>query len=222
MSNKPVDISKRTPFDHVINGLKAIAASVPFAGGLASLMEDYVPKSTEKALNQFLDEVNNRLHELVNRVDLESVDEDEFSEHFKSCYLGIIRTTQEDKIKIFAKLFLNIILKEDDEEKVSYSELDHLVRSMDNLSIGALRVLLLAYELAKSYPKGRFNFSELAAQVGDLDAPLIMGLVNELNLVNLVHSTGVPGIREDDYANYPIELTELGIRFVERFAGRSG
>ncbi len=41
-----------------------------------------------------------------------------------------------------------------------------------------------------------------------------MGLVSELNSLNLLHMPGAPTIRTRDYANYPIELSILGVRFV--------
>jgi hypothetical protein len=45
---------------------------------------------------------------------------------------------------------------------------------------------------------------------------LLMGLVSELNAMNLVHIPGPPAIRTANYANYPVELTPLGTRFVTR------
>jgi len=43
-----------------------------------------------------------------------------------------------------------------------------------------------------------------------------MGLVGELNSANLIHLAGAPTIATPAYANYPIQLTPLGVRFCER------
>lgn len=34
--------------------------------------------------------------------------------------------------------------------------------------------------------------------------------------MNLLHLPGAPSIPTEDYANYPVMLTTLGVRFVER------
>ena len=211
-------ISKKSSFDHIVNTIKAIFSSLPFAGGIATLIEDYIPKSTENSLNNFLSDLKDHLERLEGRIEIEFLNKDEFAELFKSCYLGVVRTTQRNKIKIFSRMVANILLKEGDIEKVSYSELDHLVRAMDNLSIGALRILIIIYKHCSETKDHRFNFLNINSKIPDLDPSLIMGLISELNSTNLVHMTGVPGVRTPDYANYPIELTELGSRFVERFA----
>ena len=48
------------------------------------------------------------------------------------------------------------------------------------------------------------------------DPDLLMGLVGELNAQNLVHALGSPAMRDPEYGNYPIEVTPMGARFVER------
>ena len=155
---------------------------------------------------------------LENKIDLGAVNKDEFAEMFKSCYIGIVRTTQEDKIRIFSKMFANIILKESEPEKLPYTELDHLVRALNNISIGALHTLIIIYQDIKTRKNMRFNFSGIQSKDPEQDSALLMGLLNELNSVNLIHMIGVPSVRTPDYGNYSMEFTQLGRRFVERFA----
>jgi len=219
MSEDLPSISKKSPRDHIVNVVKATLAALPVAGAIASLIDDYIPKSTEVSLNNFIVDLKNRLEALGNRIEVEMINKDEFAELFISCYQGVVRTRQQDKIKIFARILANILLKEGDAEKVTYSELDHLVRAMDNISVGALRVLAAIFSYSSKISSGnRLNFSDISSIIKDLDPSLIMGLLNELNSVNLIHMPGAPMVRERDYANYPIELTELGRRFVEKFA----
>jgi hypothetical protein len=44
---------------------------------------------------------------------------------------------------------------------------------------------------------------------------LLMGLIGELNSVNLVHILATPTVRTPNYGNYALELTPLGIRFIQ-------
>jgi hypothetical protein len=98
-----------------------------------------------------------------------------------------------------------------------YEELDHLVRCLDALSIGAITALGAARRLAETPgTQGRINFDQLHRQFGQMDASLLMSLASELNALNLLHVTEPP-IPTPEYGNYALELTPLGKRFVERF-----
>jgi len=211
-----LDITRKTTRDNILNLIKAGFATIPWCGGIATLIDDYIPKSIEISLNKFIIFVAEKIKELEDKINFDVVDKEEFAETFKSCYLGVIRTTREEKIKIFARIFANIFLEEGENEKVKYEELDHLIRVMDNLSIGSLRVMVVAYKYFKD--NRRFNFEDLFNHLDDINVYLAFGLVNELNTANLLHITSYPTVRTANYGNMPIEITELGIRFVENFA----
>jgi hypothetical protein len=49
-----------------------------------------------------------------------------------------------------------------------------------------------------------------------MNVELVMGLVGELNSMNLLHMTGAPTVTTEDYGNYPVKLTPLGTKFVLR------
>ena len=106
-------------------------------------------------------------------------------------------------------LLANLLLQENDPERLSYTELDHFAHSLDSLSIGAIRTLGEVHRMSSSGigmfsdQSFRFNFEDLQRR-----------LVGELNAMNLVHLAGVPSIRTSEYGNYPIELTPLGTRFL--------
>jgi hypothetical protein len=51
----------------------------------------------------------------------------------------------------------------------------------------------------------------------DWDLSLLIGLLSELNSYNLLRIEGTPSIAMPQYGNYPITLTPLGARFVDRF-----
>ncbi len=213
----------KTKSDHALAVVKAAVSAIPGVGGsLASLIGDYIPSSTERSIERTLEMLQERLERLEERVDTEGLNKDEFSELFKSCYLIIVRTHQESKLRAAANLITNILLKPGDPVKLSYTVLDHFVRCLDALSIGAIETLGKALSIAErdrdknSLKESiRINFEDLQRDSPETEPALLMGLVGELNSFNLVHLSGAPSVRTPDYANYPIEFTPLGGQFVK-------
>jgi len=206
-----------------LSAIKAGLSAVPMVGGsLASLLGDALQAHTDRAVRRAIELLRERLETLEGRIDLGAIDRDELAELFKSCYLVILRTHHEQKLRAAAALISNILLRSDDPERLRYTELDHFVRCVDGLSIGAFEALGHAHEIASRQSKDlepepfRLNFEDLRRQMTGDSSDLVMGLVGELSAMNLVHLAGVPGIRTAEYANYPIELTPLGVRFVRR------
>jgi hypothetical protein len=127
------------------------------------------------------------------------------------------RTHREEKLHAAANILANLLLRTGDPAKSSYEELDHLVRCVDALSIGAITVLGAARRLADMPgTQGRINFDQLHPQFSEMEPSLLMSLASELNALNLLHITE-PGIKMPDYGNYALALTPIGKRFVERF-----
>jgi hypothetical protein len=95
----------KEPRDHSLAVIKAAVAAIPTLGGpIASLIGDYIPTATEKARDTAIDMLKQRLDDLGDRVSTEGVNKDEFAELFKSCYLTIVRTHQERKLRAAANL----------------------------------------------------------------------------------------------------------------------
>lgn len=200
-----------------------LSGAGPLGGTLASLLGDALQAHTDKTFRRTIALLEQRLEMLEQRIDLGTIDRDELAELFKSCYQTILRTHQEEKLRVAAALLVNILLREGDPDRMAYSEVDHLVRCLDGLSIGAIRALGAAVDLAAprdlAHPDNdpfRFNFKDLQLKLKEPSPHLLMGLVGELNAYNLLHIVGVPAIPETNYANYGIELTPLGARFVSR------
>jgi hypothetical protein len=209
--------------EHTLAIIKASVTLVPGVGGaIASLIGDYVPTATQKSIEMAFGLLEERLTELEGRIDVDNVNKDEFAELFKSCYLFIVRTHQKEKLNAAVSLIVNILLKDGDQDKLSYRELDHYARCIDNLSIGAVEVLGEVYrsidiehiDSSRYQERRRIEFGSLRSRIGDIDPALLMGLLQELNSLHLIHFTGVPSVRTAEYSNYPIELTRLGDRFV--------
>lgn len=214
---------KATKADHAIALVKAGMNLLPgYGGAIASLIGDYIPTATQRNLAMAVELLEKRLIELDQRIDVETVNKEEFAELFKTAYLIIIRSHKEERIRAAMRLVANLLLNKDDPEKLSYTELDHFARCLDQLSIGALAVLSQAVMAAEKQAPGfllhksvAVNFHQLHGYLPDFSAPLLMGLIGELDSFNLIHRVGVPTVRTSDYGNYSLEVTPLGARFVQ-------
>lgn len=205
----------RARSDRALAIIKAGLSAVPVVGGpIANLIGDYVPTSTQRSIQRSVELLRRRLEDFGDRIDASSVDKDEFTELFKSCYLTIVRTHQKSKLRAATALLANILLRDGDPDKLSYTELDHYARCLDSLSVGAISALGHAVVLASQSTHNRFNFEDLQRRMAPIAADLLIGLVGELHAVNLVHLVGAPTIRTAEYRNYPVQVTQLGARFV--------
>lgn len=212
----------KEPSEHALAVVKSGLNLIPILGGaIASLVDDYVPTATQRNIERALKLLGERLGKIEGRVDAGLMDKDEFAELFKSCALVIVRTHHEEKLQAVAGLLANMLLVPGDKEKLSYTEIDHYVRCVEFLSIGAIEVLGRAYELTENAAGSSvltkpvpFEFVKLHRTMGSMDPHLLMGLIGELSSQNLVFMKGVPSIRTADYGNVPLEMTPLGAKFV--------
>ncbi len=215
---------EKSKSDNATALVKAAVSLVPIAGGaVASLIGDYVPTATQRRVDESLQLLSDRLAAIEGRIDPALVNADEFSELFKSSYLTIIRTHCDEKTDAAISIIVNILLGDGDSEKLTFNELDHFSRVVDTLSLGAFQVLAVAYRVAKSEKIADIEtqshgivFGSLSQQMPEYEPSFLMGLVGELSSANLLHLPGAPSIRTAGYANYPVELTPIGVRFVER------
>jgi hypothetical protein len=210
----------KDPKDHALAVIKASLNLIPSVGGaLASLIGDYVPTSTQRSIEKTMELLGEKLTSLEGRIDVEAVNKEDFSELFKACYLVVVRSHREEKLHAAAALLANLLLRPNDPGKVSYEELDHLVRCLDALSTGAISVLGAAHRIAGSAalgPQGHFQFQQLRGSFPQFEASLLMSLVSELRSLNLVR-VQEGAIRTSEYGETLVELTPIGQRFVERF-----
>jgi len=209
--------------DHILAVCKAGLSTVPIVGGaIASLIGDYIPTATQKIVRESIDMLGKRLEDLGDRVDAEYVNKDEFAELFKSCYLVLIRTHQEEKIRGAVELICNILLKKGDADKLDYTELDHFVRCLEGLSIGAIEVLGHVVAVAGAMNRERvgkenvqMSFADIQNRLPQIKPDLLMGLLGELNSFYLVFVNPTPGVRTVSYQNIPVELPSIGAQFAK-------
>ena len=95
------------------------------------------------------------------------------------------------------------------------------VADAEALSNGALEVLGHALrlrvdrQLSERDHNQRIALDDLLQRVPQTEPSLLLGLVGELNTLNLLHLAGVPMVRVQGnlYGNYPIEFTAIGVKF---------
>ncbi len=213
-------LRRKSASDHGLATIKALLNAIPTVGGpLASLIGDYVPTSTQRAIEKMVDLLSEKLASLEGRIDIEQVNKEEFSELFKSCYLVVIRSHRDEKLRAAAALLANILLRPGDPQKSSYEELDHFVRCLDALSIGAITVLGAARHIATTFPAGtpgQFHFPQLAATFPRFEPSFLVSLATELQSLNLLQMQN-GAIRLPDHGEALVQLTPIGRRFADRF-----
>jgi len=206
--------------DHALAIMKAGINLIPVVGGpIASLIGDYVPTSTQVAIERSTELLAQNLDALKDRMDVDVVNKEDFSELFKSCYLVIVRTNREEKLQAATAILANFLLRPGDPAKSSYQELDHLIRCIDALSIGAITVLGAARKMGSTSGQGMqrsFQFDRLRNAFPEFDASLVVSLVSELRALNLVRTQEGP-VRMPDSSEILVEVTPIGVRLVGRF-----
>jgi len=108
MNSKEKALTKQSPLDHIINSIKALASLYPFGGGaIASLINDYIPKSREKKTLDFLQKVSEDLESVKDNIDKNYIKSEEFQYLFKKAWRVAVEYYQEEKIEGFRAILLN-------------------------------------------------------------------------------------------------------------------
>ncbi|MCJ7544895.1 MAG: hypothetical protein MUP47_10115 [Phycisphaerae bacterium] len=220
--NAEHQIFKKSTGDHVLATVTALVAGIPGIGGiLATYMQEYIPRSTQKALAKAVDYLRTRINGIEERLDIASAGEDELADSAKSFFRSALSTSQDEKLRAAANLFGNSLLKKGDAEKLTYTEREHFSRCLDSLSIGALKVLRAMYQLRgrRTFQDGShaFQSQDLVNSVADADPNLVLSLAHELIPWGLA-SAEDPQLRyyQKGYlANQQWLLSPMGTRFVQ-------
>jgi hypothetical protein len=114
---------------------------LPRIGGeIGGLIGGYIPAATQEMVEGLSSMLIERIAALESRIEMSQLDKRDFAELFKSLYLLTLRSHRLEKIESATAIFSNLLLKEGDSEKLSYTELDHFMRCLDALSSGALQL----------------------------------------------------------------------------------
>ena len=126
--------------DHILNVIRAGLATVPFAGGFASLLSDYIPSAKQRRLVQFTDDLAAGLQRLEDRLDQDVILTDDFAFIFEKCFRGAAENYQQEKLDAFRGILLNSIIgtPAHEEEKEYFLT---LVGTLSTLHIRILRFM---------------------------------------------------------------------------------
>jgi hypothetical protein len=132
-------------------------------------------------------------------------------------------THREEKLRAAANILANLLPKPGDQAKVSYEELDHLIRCLDAFSTGAITVLGAIRNITAKHPLGAnvdaIQFQQLRAALPMMKAALLRSLVSELQGFHLVTAQELPirGSGEEEYDGSHLRITPIGTTLIERF-----
>jgi hypothetical protein len=205
---------------------KAAAELNPLTNFMMKAAEEYAQIAHEESIRLAVEAIDNRVAKLQDRVSVDAVRRDEFVDLLKSWAATVQRTQYEEKLTAAGNVLANAMLRDGDHEKLTYSELDHFTRCLEQLSLKAIHVLHaiinranLGRRPAETHRRNvRFEFVRLREDLNGIDPDLLMGLLGELNSFGLIFLPSEPGVSmgqegERKYHNHAIESTPLGYRF---------
>ena len=124
----------------ILNIFKAVLATAPFGGGLASLITDYIPSARSQRIETFAEQTAQDLERLQAQVDQEYLTTQEFAFIFEKCFRGAAEYPQQEKLRAFRAILINAATgKVADEQEKEYFL--NLVNTLTVLHIRILRFL---------------------------------------------------------------------------------
>lgn len=136
---KRIDDRITTPnvVEAVVNIFKAVLATAPFCGGLASLMTDYIPSSRFRRLEDFAKKTAEDLRAHSEEVDAEYLKTDDFAFMFEKCFRGVAENPQREKLDAFRGMLLNSAIRKD----ISEEEKEYFLNLTNSLTALHIRIL---------------------------------------------------------------------------------
>ena len=176
----------------VLNIFKAVLSSAPFAGGISSLITDYIPSSRFRRLEDFAEQVANDLKGVAEKVDAGRLNTDEFAFIFERAFRGAAENYQREKLDAFRGIVENAAIQTD----VSQEEKEYFLVLANNLSVLHLRILRFmaeprAYlvELQLDERNIRGGFSDMFGQViPGVDPKIIESAFGDLYQLGLINT----------------------------------
>lgn len=156
-------ITSSNSVEVIVNIFKAILASLPFSGGIASLMTDYIPSSRFKRLEDFATKTAEDLRNHADKVDEAYLKTDDFAFMFEKCFRGAAENPQQEKLDAFRGILVNSAIRQDlsEEEKEYFL---NLANALTALHIRILKFMAepISYLEAAGIPQNqiRGGFSE--------------------------------------------------------------
>lgn len=174
--------------DHMLNIMKAALATAPFAGGVASLMNDYIPSRRTERLERFAERIAADLERFQDQVDPKKFSTEQYAQIFETCFRKVSENFHAEKIELFRGILINAALDSSNE----HEEREYFIQLIDNFSIIHVRMITF---LAKPY-----DF----LQRSGIDPSLIRGNFSQ------VFSVVLPGVNAEVVKSAFGDLYQIG------------
>lgn len=110
LSRQAEELGKTKASDHIANMVKATLNAVPFVGGsIASLIDDYIPESRQKRIEEFSKNLAGEMERLGESLDANYVKTDEFAYLFTRVYQDVTRDYQHEKLIAYRNILVNAL-----------------------------------------------------------------------------------------------------------------
>jgi hypothetical protein len=208
--------------EHILNIFKAALATVPFAGGISSLITDYIPSSRSRRLEEFAEQVAEDLKRVSARVDGAELLTDEFAHIFERSFRGAAEHYQREKLEAFRGILVNAAIR----REVPQEEKEYFLVLVNNMSVLHLRILRFMAEpqqyleeVGISEHRVRGGFTEMLALIlPELDPHVVESAFGDLYQLGLISTD--KGIFHTMTSGQGLSLlgnrvTPLGRRFIE-------
>ena len=130
-------VPARSLSDHLVNVMKAVLSSAPFCGGIASLMNDYIPSRRVERIEAFARDVASSLNKVQGRIEDARILTDEYAHLFERCFKGAADFPQQEKIEAFRGILVNSLVPSD----LSEDQKEFFLSLVERLSPIHLRVI---------------------------------------------------------------------------------
>ena len=183
---------KQPPIEYFLDLLKASVSSSPIAGSFASLALDYIPKTKEKRLYAFLDQVAEKMAEIEYKINVDSIQTEEYAFLFEQSIKGVLENYQKEKIEAFKNFMVNSLIIEDVRQELKEFFL-HLVKT---LPITHFRVFTFLRDPSKHFEQMEISEEGITGSFGkvlkaafpDTEFKLVEIAIEELYEYGLVTS----------------------------------
>ncbi|MFT7043641.1 MAG: hypothetical protein ACJAW7_002403 [Candidatus Azotimanducaceae bacterium] len=226
---KALESGAKLPFgEHLVNVLKAALASAPFAGGIASLMSDYIPNRRHERLEEFAGSLGEELQKLQDNVREDVIHTDEFAHLFEGCFRGAAENYQAEKVAAFRNILPNAATSPPG-NAIEREYFLTLVGTLSSLHIRTLHFMarpqsyLRAYDISADRIRGGFS-SFFPVAIPGVSLELIKTAFGELYQFGFINTDkSMFGITTSGQGLQLLigRVTPLGMKFIE-FCTRPG
>lgn len=125
-----------------LNIFKAILATTPFGGGIASLITDYIPSARSRRIEKFAKQTARDLERLQTEVDQQYVTSGEFAFILEQCFRGAAEHPQREKLRAFRSILVNAAIGKAGNEQ----ETEYFMNLVNTLTVLHIRILRFMYQ----------------------------------------------------------------------------